>query len=119
MSDLRLGPADGFADGTATAVDAAPADGTGAAERIAVVRFGDQLHAVGDRCSHADFSLSEGEVDADDCTIECWKHGALFSLTTGAPECLPATKPVPVYDVHVVDGVAYARPRSGEGPTSS
>ncbi|MGH1502009.1 MAG: non-heme iron oxygenase ferredoxin subunit [Acidimicrobiales bacterium] len=115
MSELRLGPADGFADGTATAVDAAPVDGADdgvTTERLAVVRFGDQLHAVSDRCSHADFSLSEGEVDAADCTIECWKHGALFSLTTGEPECLPATKPVPVYDVHVVDGVAFARPRS-------
>ncbi len=67
--------------------------------RIALVRIGDDYYAVGDRCSHADFSLSEGEVLPDDLEIECWKHGSTFSLTTGEPQSLPATKPVPVYEV--------------------
>jgi 3-phenylpropionate/trans-cinnamate dioxygenase ferredoxin subunit len=67
--------------------------------RIALVRIGDDFYAIGDRCSHADFSLSDGEVLADDCEIECWKHGSAFSLKTGEPQSLPATKPVPVYDV--------------------
>ena len=70
---------------------------------IALIRIGDQFHAIGDTCSHADYSLSEGEVDVDDCTIECWKHGSAFSLLTGEPESLPATRPVPVYRV-TVDG---------------
>ncbi|MGH9164810.1 MAG: Rieske 2Fe-2S domain-containing protein, partial [Acidimicrobiales bacterium] len=61
-------------------------------------------YAIGDKCSHADFSLSEGEVLADDCEIECWKHGSTFSLTTGEPQSLPATKAVPVYKVRVEDG---------------
>lgn len=69
--------------------------------RIALVRIGDDFYALGDTCSHADFSLSEGEVDTDDCTIECWKHGSAFSLVTGEPESLPATRPVPVYTVSV------------------
>ncbi len=71
--------------------------------RIALIRLGDDFYALGDRCSHADFSLSEGEVDAREKNIECWKHGSTFSLETGEPTCLPATKPVPVYDV-VVEG---------------
>jgi 3-phenylpropionate/trans-cinnamate dioxygenase ferredoxin component len=66
---------------------------------VAVVRIGDDFYALGDRCSHADFSLSEGEVLADDLEIECWKHGSTFSLTTGEPQSLPAVKPVPVYAV--------------------
>ena len=70
---------------------------------IALVRIGDEFHAVGDTCSHADFSLSEGIIDADECTIECWKHGSAFNLCTGEPESLPATRPVPVYAV-TVDG---------------
>jgi 3-phenylpropionate/trans-cinnamate dioxygenase ferredoxin component len=69
--------------------------------RIALVRIGDDFYALGDTCSHADFSLSEGEVDPDDCTIECWKHGSAFSLVTGEPESLPATRPVPTYTVTV------------------
>ena len=67
--------------------------------RIALVRIGDDFYAIGDRCSHADFSLSEGEVLAFDKEIECWKHGSTFDLRTGQPQSLPATRPVPVYDV--------------------
>jgi 3-phenylpropionate/trans-cinnamate dioxygenase ferredoxin subunit len=67
--------------------------------RIALVRIGDQFYAIGDRCSHADYSLSEGEVFAEEREIECWKHGSTFSLETGEPLSLPATKPVPVYEV--------------------
>ena len=72
-----------------------------AGHRIALVRVGDDFYAVGDRCSHANFSLSEGEVLAEDLEIECWKHGSAFSLITGEPQSLPATKPVPVFEVQV------------------
>lgn len=72
--------------------------------RLAVIRFDDDVYVIGDRCSHADYSLAEGEIDTDEGTIECWKHGSTFSVTTGEPTCLPATKPVPVYEVSVVDG---------------
>jgi len=70
---------------------------------IAVVRIGDDFYAIGDTCSHANVSLSEGEVFADSCEIECIQHGSAFSLTTGVPSTLPATQPVPVYDL-MVDG---------------
>lgn len=72
--------------------------------RLAVVRCGDDVYVIGDRCTHADISLSEGEVDCDDGTIECWKHGSSFRLEDGEPETLPATKPVPTYAVTVDDG---------------
>ena len=71
--------------------------------RIAVVRCGDDLYAIGDRCSHADVSLSDGEVLCEDAQLECWKHGSAFDLRTGEALTLPATRPVPVYEV-VVDG---------------
>ena len=70
---------------------------------VAIVRIGDDVYAIGDVCSHAEVSLSEGFVDPDDCAIECVKHGAMFDLKTGEPITLPATRPVPVYDVAVVD----------------
>lgn len=69
--------------------------------RIAVVRIDDRWFAIDDRCSHADYSLAEGEVWTDECEIECWKHGSTFSLLTGEPQSLPATQPVPVYPVRV------------------
>jgi 3-phenylpropionate/trans-cinnamate dioxygenase ferredoxin subunit len=68
---------------------------------VAVVRIGDDFYAIGDVCSHADVSLSEGEVLTEEREIECWKHGSTFSLETGEPQCLPAVRPVPVYQVKV------------------
>ena len=69
--------------------------------RICVVRIGDDFYAIGDRCSHADYSLCEGEIWDEEREVECWKHGSTFSLVTGEPQSLPATKPVPVYEVQV------------------
>jgi 3-phenylpropionate/trans-cinnamate dioxygenase ferredoxin subunit len=72
-------------------------------EKVALVRVGDDFYAIADTCSHADFSLSEGEVWEDEREIECPKHGSTFSLLTGEPQTLPATRPVAVYEV-VVEG---------------
>ncbi len=69
--------------------------------RLCVVRIGDNFSVIGDECSHADYSLSEGDVWADEREIECPKHGSTFSLATGEPQTLPATRPVPVYTVRV------------------
>ncbi|MDQ6783665.1 MAG: Rieske 2Fe-2S domain-containing protein [Actinomycetota bacterium] len=85
-----------IAPGTAKRLDAGP-DG------VCVVRIGNEVYAIGDRCSHANVSLSEGDIDEEDRMIECWKHGSAFSLSDGEPQSLPATKAVPVYDV-TVDG---------------
>jgi 3-phenylpropionate/trans-cinnamate dioxygenase ferredoxin component len=70
--------------------------------RLCVVRIGDDVYVIGDRCSHADVSLSEGEVE--DCAIECPKHGSAFDLRTGAALSLPAVRPVPTYEASVVAG---------------
>lgn len=71
--------------------------------RIALVRIGDDFYAVDDECSHEDYSLSEGEVWAEDRQIECPRHGSTFDLLTGEPCSLPATRPVAVYEVDVDD----------------
>jgi 3-phenylpropionate/trans-cinnamate dioxygenase ferredoxin component len=69
--------------------------------RLAVVRIGDDWYCIGDRCTHAEASIAEGEVWPDECEIECPKHGSAFSLKTGEPLTLPATQPVPTYTVRV------------------
>jgi 3-phenylpropionate/trans-cinnamate dioxygenase ferredoxin subunit len=71
---------------------------------VAVVRIDDDVYAIADRCSHADISLSEGEVHSEDRTLECWKHGSTFSLEDGHPQTLPATRPVATYDARVEAG---------------
>ena len=72
--------------------------------RIALVRIGDDFYAIGDQCSHENYSLAEGDVFEEEREIECWKHGSTFDLRTGEPQSLPAIKAVPVYDVKVEDG---------------
>ncbi|WP_103504144.1 MULTISPECIES: non-heme iron oxygenase ferredoxin subunit [Streptomyces] len=74
---------------------------------VAVVRTEGEVHAVNDICSHANVSLSEGEVD--DCKIECWLHGSMFDLRTGEPSGLPATRPISVYPVKI----------EGDGPDAA
>ena len=105
---LRL---DELADGTATRVmvDGRP---------VCVVRIGDDVYAIGDVCSHANVSLSEGEVWCDELEIECPQHSSTFSLQTGAPQTLPATRPVPVYAVSVDDGDVTIDVTSEQGSTA-
>jgi 3-phenylpropionate/trans-cinnamate dioxygenase ferredoxin subunit len=85
---------------------------------VAVVRIGDDVYAIGDVCSHANVSLSEGEVWCDELELECPKHGSAFSLTTGEPGTLPATQPVPVFDAEVVDGQVVVTVSIDEGAVS-
>jgi 3-phenylpropionate/trans-cinnamate dioxygenase ferredoxin component len=69
---------------------------------VAVVNLGDDgFRAVDAICSHEHFFLDDGEVDVDDHTIECAKHGSTFDLETGNPRTLPAVRPVAVYDVKI------------------
>jgi 3-phenylpropionate/trans-cinnamate dioxygenase ferredoxin subunit len=93
----RICAFDDLVDGVAARVDV---DGM----RLCVVRVGDGVYVIGDRCTHADVSLSEGEVDTDALTVECPKHGSEFSLETGVALSLPAVKPTPSYAARVVDG---------------
>jgi 3-phenylpropionate/trans-cinnamate dioxygenase ferredoxin subunit len=68
---------------------------------IAAALIGERVYAVGDVCSHADYSLSEGELYASELELECPKHGSTFSLVDGEPQCLPATAPVAVFATSV------------------
>jgi 3-phenylpropionate/trans-cinnamate dioxygenase ferredoxin subunit len=101
MGEVRVCAVNDVEPGSARRVDV---DG----ERLAVVRIPaktdgapDDWYVIGDRCSHADYALSEGDVWTDEREIECPKHGSTFSLLTGEPLSLPATKPVPVFGVRV------------------
>ncbi len=71
-----------------------------AGKRVAIVRdsAGD-IHAIDDTCSHANVSLSEGDVE--DGEVECWLHGSRFDLRSGKPTGLPAVAPIAVYPVKI------------------
>jgi 3-phenylpropionate/trans-cinnamate dioxygenase ferredoxin component len=102
MAEVKVCHRDDVAPGTAMRVDV---DG----HRLSIVRIGDDFYVIGDECSHEDYSLSEGDVWPDECEIECPKHGSMFSLKTGEAVTLPATEPVPTYDVRVEGDDVYVR----------
>jgi 3-phenylpropionate/trans-cinnamate dioxygenase ferredoxin component len=74
---------------------------------LCVARSQGKVYAINDVCSHADVSLSEGDVE--DGTVECWLHGSRFDLRTGAPTSLPATKSVPTYPVTVIGDDVFVK----------
>ena len=92
MTRLRVAELDLLADGAGTRVEAG-------GRSLALFRRGNEVFALGDRCSHAEASLAEGEVIGD--TVECPRHGAVFDLRTGAAISFPATRPVAAYRVEV------------------
>jgi 3-phenylpropionate/trans-cinnamate dioxygenase ferredoxin subunit len=95
MSWLPVGRLEDLPDGRGVLVEFGE-------DRIAIFRVGDRVYAIGDRCSHAEASLSEGDLFGTE--IERPRHGSAFDLETGRPLTLPATRPVSTYEVRVEDG---------------
>ena len=98
MSDTALidvAGLDEVAPGTALRVDV---DG----QAVCLVNVDGAVVAIHDVCTHALESLSDGYIDGD--RIECPRHGAAFSVRTGEALSLPATRPLPTFQVDVRDG---------------
>ena len=72
---------------------------------IGVVNCNGEVLAIEDRCSHDNGDLMEGDVDEEECTVACPRHGSLFDLRTGKPLTLPAYVPIDTFPVTVEDGV--------------
>lgn len=69
---------------------------------VLLVRKGEQLYALADRCTHRGCSLHEGKLNADD-TVTCPCHGSTFRLD-GSIVKGPATALQPRYDVRTSEG---------------
>lgn len=91
---------------TVAKVDEIPAGGVKVVrlddQAVAVFNVDGSFYAMDDICTHDGGPLAEGHLEGG--VIECPRHGAKFDVKTGAVVCLPATSPVPTYDVRVVDG---------------
>lgn len=68
-------------------------------KKIALFNVDGEIYAIDDTCSHAEASLSDGELSG--CVVECPRHGARFDVRTGAALSMPAWAPVERYDVKV------------------
>ena len=96
MSDgVDVGALDALEPGAAMRVEVADTP-------VCLVRVGDEVFAVHDICTHALESLSAGWVEGD--RIECPRHGAQFSVSSGEALTPPASRAVPTFPVEVRDG---------------
>lgn len=81
---------------------------------ILIVRNGEELFAIGNRCTHQQAPLHRGPVKVSGSlrTVRCPLHGSTFDLATGRVIQGPATRPEPSYETRVVDGVVEIRDRA-------
>ena len=66
---------------------------------IVVVRVGDNVYALEDRCTHEELPLSNGWLDEKN--LVCAFHGARFDLESGDALSLPAYEGVKTFPVRV------------------
>ncbi len=80
---------------------------------VLILRDGEQIYALHDRCSHRGCSLSEGTIEG--LEVECACHGSRFDLRNGAVRHGPATGPQPAFQVRVDDGRVQIRRLAPQG----
>jgi len=74
-------------------------------DTVIVLNVGGDFFCIADLCTHDGGPLEDGELHGHQ--IECPRHGACFDVRTGKVTRLPATDPIPTYDVKVEEGVVY------------
>lgn len=75
-------------------------------EAIAVYNIRGSFYATSDTCTHAEASLTDGDLEGD--RVICPVHWAEFDVPTGRPLCFPATKPIATYPTTVEGGMIIA-----------
>lgn len=72
------------------------------AEPVALFNLDGEFFAIGDTCTHSDWSLAEGYVEEGE--VECTLHMARFCIRTGKVKAPPATQAVKYYPVRLEGG---------------
>src|SRR5256884_3353512 len=88
-----------------------------AGEAVALFNVNGTVHAIGNRCTHARASLSEGTLDPARCTVTCPWHEGVFSLESGQVLAGPPALPVAVYRVKLVGDTVLIAPAEAREPT--
>jgi nitrite reductase/ring-hydroxylating ferredoxin subunit/uncharacterized membrane protein len=78
---------------------------------VVVVRKGERIYALADRCSHRGCALHQGKLNADE-TLTCPCHGSTFRLD-GRIVKGPATSPQPRFAVRTNEGKVEIRREEG------
>lgn len=80
---------------------------------VLLVRNGEELFGIGNRCTHQGAPLHKGLVRFGGSlrTVQCPLHGSTFDLADGRVLRGPATEPARAYETRVTEGVVEIRPR--------
>lgn len=97
---ITVAAADRFATGTFRTVEL---DGTD----IAVFNVDGEFFAIENVCTHDGGTLTGGRIDGGE--VICPRHGARFSIKTGAALSAPAYEPVGTFPVRIIDGMVQVR----------
>ena len=75
--------------------------------QVAVFNLDGQFYAVEDVCTHDGGTLTGGAVDGEQ--VVCPRHGARFSIKTGAVLAPPAYEPIHSFPVRIESGRVQVR----------
>ncbi|HKN80942.1 MAG TPA: Rieske 2Fe-2S domain-containing protein [Actinomycetota bacterium] len=103
---IAVRPLSDLADRKPVRIDANGSD-------VLLVRNGEELFAIGNRCTHQGAPLHKGLVRFGGSlrTVQCPLHGSIFDLAEGRVMRGPATEPARTYETRVTGGVVEIRPR--------
>ncbi|HMJ17885.1 MAG TPA: Rieske 2Fe-2S domain-containing protein [Gemmatimonadaceae bacterium] len=79
-------------------------------DTICLVRQNGEISALSDICTHQHFSMSQGDLLGDG-TLQCAWHGAKYDCRTGEVKQVPATSPLPVFQVRLDGETILVGPR--------
>ena len=96
---VRVARVEDIPDGGCLAVDVGE-------QSLVLIRRGDQVHALENRCPHAGAPLSEGFVEGR--VLTCAWHGWSFDVVTGLSTD-ETEMAVPIHDVRVEDGHVFVK----------
>ena len=77
---------------------------------ICLVRHKDEISALSDICTHQHFSMSLGDL-LEDGTLQCAWHGTRYDCRTGEVKQVPATSPLPVFQLRLEGDTILVGPR--------
>lgn len=104
---LSAGSLDDLPDGKGTKIAVSEAT-------VLIIRSGDRVFAIGNRCTHQGAPLDRGRLKFSGslATVTCPAHGSIFGLDDGKVMRGPAMRPVEAYETRIVDGAVEIRART-------
>jgi 3-phenylpropionate/trans-cinnamate dioxygenase ferredoxin subunit len=79
-------------------------------DAVCLVRHNGEISALSDICTHQHFSMSLGDL-LEDGTLQCAWHGTRYDCRTGEVKQVPATSPLPVFQVRLEGDKILVGPR--------